>query len=350
MRSFLPVWRAAFVRCLSRTLGTGALVLFVATCFPGHAAAQTITGCSATPLMANATLAGNITASNTDPTPCLTVGADNVMVNLAGYTLDVSALGNNAIAIETGTTSNTGILGGGGKIVTAYSGNPTSPSEAIDTQGGNNTTITNVTFWNVTSSCTPGDSNSTNQRNLNFGTAIRMTNVTGASISANDIECYRTGIVVSGSDVPRKGTGMISGNTLINETYNNVAANTSITSAALILDSSSGWTIQMNNVTYSGSPDGSYGCGSSATGCTAAIELTGTSNGNSVINNSQVTLNFGPGIGTGPLTYRNKIQQNYAPYNAVADLWDEVPPHSSNNWNKNTCQSELGSVSPQKCP
>jgi hypothetical protein len=328
------------------SLALGGLLLLALALFPAPVAAQ---GACPGTITQNYTLSGDLTASATDSNPCITVAADNVMVNLAGHTLDVSALGNSAVAIETGVTNNTAIVGGGGKVVTAYSADSTVPAAAIDTQGGQNVTVTGVDVWNVTSSCTPGNASSTNQRNLNFGTAISVSNVTGASISSNDIECYRVGITVSASNIPRGSTGDISGNILINNTYNNSAAATTVVSAGILLDSSSGWTIQNNNGSYNGSLDGSYACASEATGCSPAIQLTGTSTGNSVLSNS-VYNNLGPGIYTGPVTYRNKIQTNIATNNALADLWDAVPPHSSNNWNKNTCGTELGSVSPQKCP
>jgi parallel beta-helix repeat protein len=344
------------LRCFARnhssprafsSLMLGALALFALALFPTPAAAQTT--CPGT-ITGNLILSADIVASAGDLNPCITVGGDGLMVNLSGYTIDISALGNAGVAIDTGNTSGTAIVGAGGEIVTAYTAT-SSTVAAITTASSTNITVTGLKIWNVTSSCTPGDTGSTNQRNLNAGNAMLMSNITGGSINTNDIECYQTGITVSASDIPRKGTGDISNNNFVNNTYNNSAAGTSVASAGLVLDSSSGWTIQNNFASYNGSLDGSFSCVVLDPGCFAAIRLTGTSNGNSVLTNN-VYDNFGPGIYTGPSTSRNKIQSNTNIFaNAVYDLWDDVPPHSSNNWNKNSCpDGALGSVSPQRCP
>lgn len=324
----------------------GALALAATALFPATAAAQT-TNCPGL-TGGNLSLTQDIVAVSGDPNPCIQITTDNVTVNLGSHKIDISALGNAGVAIDTGNTTGTVIVGTSGTIVTAYT-STTSGVAAITTASSTNLVISGVNIWNTTASCTPGNASSNNQRNQNAGNGMLLNNVTGANISNNDFECYQTGMTISTSAIPRRGTGSVSGNYFINDTYDNTANGTSVASAALVVDNSSGWTIQGNTVSYSGSLDGTSGCYVLDTGCFAAIRLTGSSNGNSVLSNTLFN-NFAPGIYTGQFTSQNKIQSNTNSNNPVADLWDDVPPHSSNNWNKNACpDGTLGSVSPQRC-
>lgn len=345
-------------------LALEALALLAFVLFPGRVAAQTITGCSSTPIMTSSTIPNSITAASTDPDPCISIGADNVTITFnPGVTVNISAFGDNGVAIDAASTSGTIIsgpgsnVGGPANIVTAYSGPATAAgtAAAIRSSTTSNITISGLTIWNVTSTCTPGlisNGATTNQANQNWGTAISIANASGATISANVFECYQTGISVSASAIPSKDVGEIAGNGFYNIMFDNsFSASSTVISAAILLDSSSGWSIDGNTVNYSGSRDASYYCNTSDYGnCSPAIQLTGTSNGN-LVNGNFAADNFGPTIYTGPNTAKNKILSNNITPGGSPDLWDAVPPRSTNAWRQNTCpDGALGSVGPQKCP
>jgi parallel beta-helix repeat protein len=329
-------------KALKRACRLGALAALVLGFAPGRAAAQ----CPGN-ITANYSLSGNLTATTADPNPCITVGADNVTVNLAGFTLNVSAQGDAAVAIETGISNNATIVGGGGTIITAYSSG--AATAAIDSKGGSNVTVTGVTLANE-----PGATLcSTNARtNTNWGTGISLNAVTGGNLSANIVSCYQTGISVQNSSIPRRGTGTISGNDLEGNTFDMFGSGQGgVYSAGLVLTNSSGWTVDGNTIDYNGSEDTNQGCTSNGTtviSCAFGLQIINGSSSNSITNNT-VNTNFIGGIYTGPATSKNSIIGNTATNNGLYDLYDDSPGHG-NAWRKNTCYTAGGSVSPQKCP
>ncbi len=288
----------------------------------------------------NLVLQGDLTATASDTNPCIVVGADNLTINLNGHTLDVSALGDSAVAIDTGGHSGTTIVGNGGSIITAYASS--AAASAIHASGGSATTITGVIMTNAPATCPT----SGNQQANGFGTAIRIENASGASVTANQITCYLVGIAVVNSVVPRRGTGLLSGNILTNNT------NPSLLGAAgIVLQASSGWSVQNNQITFSGSnlPSGCKSSTGQLQDCSPALQLLQNASNNEISSGNQVRSNYGPGIYAQAGTSGNRITNNTALFNPTGDLWDDNPTRS-NFWNKNTCGLEVGSVAPQKCP
>src|SRR5579885_2160946 len=232
----------------------------------------------------NLVLQGDLTATASDTNPCIVVGADNLTINLNGHTLDVSALGDSAVAIDTGGHSGTTIVGNGGSIITAYASS--AAASAIHASGGSATTITGVTMTNAPATCPT----SGNQQANGFGTAIRIENASGASVTANQI-------TFSGSNLPsgcKSSTGQLQD-------------------------------------------------------CSPALQLLQNASNNEINSGNQVRSNYGPGIYAQAGTSGNRITNNTALFNPTGDLWDDNPTRS-NFWNKNTCGLEVGSVAPQKCP
>ncbi|HEV2387653.1 MAG TPA: right-handed parallel beta-helix repeat-containing protein [Candidatus Acidoferrales bacterium] len=294
----------------------------------------------------------NLTGTMTPPAgwigPCIILENDGLTVNLAGFSIDVSSLGDAGVAIDTTTTNNAAILATGGSIITAYS--TSAALSAIESEGGTNLTITGVSILNK-----PGATLCTlTARNQNWGAGITLASLTSANISTNTIECYQTGISISNSAIPRRATGLVSGNMLQNDEYTNSSLPFAL-GAGLVLSNSSGWSIQNNFITYDGSLNASLGCSdlpasptTDPTDCSPAVELLGGSSGNTISGNA-VNSNFAPGIFTASTTSGNKILNNTLFGNSIADLWDAAPPHS-NAWRGNTCTVALGNVAPQKCP
>lgn len=344
---FLARWARA-PRILRRAGLLAAVALFSLCLFPSRAAAQT-PACPGT-VNGDYILSGNIVATSADTSPCITVTGDGHTINLAGYTIDITNLNGGAgVAIETGTTNNTTIVGNGGQIVTAYTS--TAVGTAIDSQGGTNLSISGITFSNdsATNPCT-----SQSRTNLNYGVGITLNGVTGATVSANTLSCYQTGISVQNSVIPRRGTALVSGNNMTDETFDMAQANQSgVYSAGIVLSNASGWSVENNYISYSGSTDENSTCvpASSSTSlisCSFALQIITGSSGNSITGNN-VFSNFSGGIYTGPDTSKNKILSNNVVGNTGYDLFDDAPNHS-NAWRKNTCSSEGGNVSPQRCP
>jgi parallel beta-helix repeat protein len=312
------------------------LVVAVGLAWPSAGLAQQCPGT----ITANLVLQSDLIATASDPNPCIVVGADNLTINLNGHTLDVSALGDSAVAIDIGSHSGTTVVGNGGAIVTAYASS--AAAAAIHISGGSATTITGVIMTNAPSACSTTGSPQAN----GYGTAIRIENATGASVTANQISCFLVGIAVANSVVPRRGTGVVSGNTLTNNT------NPSLLGAAgILLQSSSGWSIENNQITFSGSnlPTGCKSSTGQLQDCSPALQLLGNASNNEITNGNQVRSNYGPGIYAQAGTSGNRITNNTALFNPTGDLWDDNPTRS-NFWNRNTCGLEVGSVAPQKCP
>jgi parallel beta-helix repeat protein len=338
LRGFLLSGWARTPLALKQACRLGAVAVLALGFLPSRAAAQACPG----PVSGTYTLTGNITATTGDTSPCITVAQSGTTVNLSGYTIDVSALGNGAVAIETGTTSNTTIVGNGGTIVTNYqSGN----SSAIDSTGGSNITITGVKIENE-----PNGSPCAQLRtDTNYGNGITLQTVTGATISSNTISCYQYGVSVQNSAIPNKGTGSISGNTLTYNNYDMNSTGNTIYSAGLVLGNSSGWSVTNNSISFNGSDDVNATCVSQTPNivtCAPALQVITNSNGNSIQNNT-VNNNYGVGIYAGPTTSHNVFSGNTATNNLV-DVWDDSPSHS-NHWHHNTCVKTGGNLSSHAC-
>lgn len=285
------------------------------------------------------TLSSNLTATSNDSNPCISIGADNITINLNGNTLDISALGDSGVAIETNGHFGITIVGNGGTILTGYTSS--SAAQAIHISGASGNTVTGITFTNNQSTCSTTGNTPAN----GFGTAILVENASGAAVTSNKIYCYLVGIAVANSAVPRRGTGQIAGNTLTNNT------NPTLLGAAIQLSGSSGWTIENNQATYNGG-NLTNGCKDSSghlSNCSAALQLINNSHDNEITNLNFVHTNYGPGIYAASGTSGNRITSNDAQFNPTGDLWDDNPTRT-NFWNKNTCGLEVGSVAPQKCP
>lgn len=323
----------------------GVMLLLAIGFLPGRAAAQT--GACPGVITANFTLSQNITAASGGQNPCIILGADNLTVNLGAYTIDVSNLGDSGVAISTGTTSNTTIVGNGGKIVTAYTDSGAVGTSAIEATGGTNLTITGVKVVNE-----PGGAPCTQGRtDENWGTGIKLDTVTGATVSGNSVSCFQTGISVQNSAIPRQGTGSISGNTLLYNIYDmNAAQQSGVYSAGLVLSNSSGWSVSGNTIEYNGSDDKNATCVSSPPAeisCSFGLQILLNSNNNSIQSNT-VNSNYVGGIYTDPTTSKNTISGNTAQVNGIYDLYDDAPAHS-NSWHHNTCNTVGGSLSSHTC-
>lgn len=334
---------------LKKALRLGALAALALGFAPGRAAAQStnITTCQSNPITTSVTLGGDLVATATDTSPCISVGADGLTVNLAGHKLDISALGDGAVAIETGTSSNTTIVGNGGTIITDY----TSSGSAIDSTGGTNLTVTGpMSIFNET---TPGQLCAYQDGDKYYGTGISFNGVTGGSIGMITVSCYQNGISVQNSNIPTNGSGSISGNTLTYNTYSMYGGTSEVYSAGLVLSNSSGWSVSGNNIYYDGSrsPNGICTSPSSTTGvntCAFGLQIINGSSSNSLTGNT-VDSNFSGGIYTGPDTTGNSIISNIAQTNGQWDLWDDAPAHHANTWHRNTCGTAGGTLNPHSC-
>jgi parallel beta-helix repeat protein len=341
--------RFSALRALNRAFRLAAIAALALGFAPSRAAAQTTTtttinDCQATPITTNVVLGNNIIASSGWTGPCITVGADGLTIDLSTFTLDVSQTGSPTVAIENGTHNNTTITSSGGTIITNFPYGST--ASAIDSQGGINLSITSVTLENE-----PGNTPCalTFRTTTNGGTGISISSMTGASISANTVYCYQTGIFVQNSAIPRKGTGNISGNNLHDNSYDMKQGTAGVNSAGLILNNSSGWTVSGNTIDYNGSYDANSGCTYDATtnvmSCAFALQVVNSSSGNDVSNNT-VNNNFGGGIYADATTSSNKFVGNTVLNNTVPDIFDEG---SHNGWHKNVCTSAGGNLGPNAC-
>lgn len=327
-------------RILKRAGYLAAVALFALGFLPSRAAAQ---GCPGT-ITSDLILTGNITAAAGGQNPCIVIGASGLTVNLAGYTIDVSAMGNTGVAISNGTNSNTTIVGNGGNIITDYTTSSAASTGAIESTGGTNLTVTNVAFLNEPNGSQCGDT----RTDTNWGNGISLDAVGGATVSGNSITCFQNGISVANSSIPRKGVGSITGNTL---TYNNfdMQSQNGVYSSGLVLSNSSGWTVSGNTIEYNGSYDPNDTCQSNVPNlisCAFGLQIIQNSSGNTIESNT-VNNNYVGGIYTGPTTSKNVIKDNTV-LNNLFDLWDDAPAHS-NRWTKNTCTSVGGTLSSRDC-
>ncbi|MDE3135245.1 MAG: hypothetical protein KGL59_01610, partial [Acidobacteriota bacterium] len=288
---------------------------------------------------------GIIADSSLGSTPCITVGADGLTIDLSTYTLDLSGAGSAAVAIENSTHNNTTITGSGGTIITDYPSPST--TSAIDIQGGTGISINNVTLQNDPVSgaaCAQF-----NRTTTNGGTGISINSVTGASLSGNSVYCYQYGIFVLNSTIPSKGTGSISGNYLEADSYDMLNGTSGVYSGGLVLNNSSGWTVSGNTIEFDGGYDKNSTCLYDATtgvmSCAFGLQVINSSSANNVSNNT-VNSNFGGGIYADSTTSNNKFVGDTALNNAIFDIFDAG---SRNGWHKDTCLTSGGNLGSHTC-
>jgi hypothetical protein len=353
LRGLLLSGWASMPGALKQACRLGAVALLAVGFLPSRAAAQNTCPGS---ISANTTLTPNSPGSLIKPasgqtTPCITVTTDGVTVNLNGDIIDLTSLGDNAVAIDTGTTSNTTIAGNGGIIDTEYSSG--TATSAIKSSGGTNLTISGVTVNNEVN----GNPCNESYLDTNWGTGISLTGVTGATITGITVSCYQVGISVQDSAIASHGGGSISGNSLYWNIYDQASGQNN--SAGIVLSNSSGWTVSNNTIEYNGSADANGSCvpGSTTTlSCAFGLQVINGSYNNSISNNGNVSDNYGGGIYTGPATSKNTIAGNTALSNGSAvtplsdafDLYDAAPAHS-NHWHHNSCAKVGGSVPSNAC-
>jgi parallel beta-helix repeat protein len=314
---------------------------------PGRASAQatTITSCQTAPLTTSVTLGQSIAAPTGWAGPCLTVGSDNVTINLATFTIDVSAAGDAGVAINAGAFNNT-TINGNGTITTNYTTSAADASAAIEATGGSNLNVSGLTIENLPGGSPCAQINNSDQ---NYGTGISVNTVAGGTIGPDVVSCYQTGINVQNSSVPRQGAGSISGNTLNWNTYYMGGASSETYSGGLVLSNSSGWTVSNNQIEFTGSVSPSYDCTPTGTVLTCAfgLQIINGSSNNSITGNT-VSSNFVGGIMTGSDTAKNSIMSNTALNNGLYDLY-EVGQGHGNNFRSNTCNSVGGSLTLRAC-
>jgi parallel beta-helix repeat protein len=335
-------------KALKRAFRLAAIAALTLSFAPSRAAAQT-PGCPQGPLTSNLTLTADITATTADTTPCITIGADNVTLNLGGHTINITALGDTGVAISTGTTNNTTIIGNNGTIKTEYSSALAANTGAIESTGGTNLSISGVTLQNL-----PGGNPCLTvgtDPDTNWGMGISANGVTGATIGSNTISCYAFGIYIQSSAIPSGAPGSISGNNLSFNAYY-MAGGPEIYSAGLVLSNSSGWSVSGNTIQDNGSPSPNGICTSPTSGtgvntCAFGLQIINGSTSNTISSNT-VDSNFVGGIYAGPDTSGNTFSLNTALTNALWDVWDDAPSHA-NSWHRNTCGSAGGTLNSHMC-
>ena len=331
---------------LKRAFRLAALAALALGFAPSRAAAQatSISTCQTAPLTASVTLGQSIAAPAGWAGPCLTIGADNVTVNLATFTIDVSAEGDVGVAINAGAFNNTTI--DNGTITTNYTTSAADSSAAIEATGGSILNVSGLTIENLPGGSACAQVNNSDQ---NQGTGISINAVAGGTIGPDVVSCYQTGINVQNSSVPRQGAGSISGNTLNWNTYYMGGATTETYSGGLVLSNSSGWTVSNNQIEFTGSVSPSYDCTPTGTVLTCAfgLQIINGSSDNSITGNT-VSSNFVGGIMTGSDTAKNSIMSNTAINNGIYDLY-EVGQGHGNNFRSNTCFSVGGSLTLRAC-
>lgn len=345
--NMLPPRRCSAQATVKRIIRLAALAAFVVGFAPSRAAAQatSITACQTTPLSGTVNVTASITVPNTWTGPCLTVGTDNVTVDLLYNTINITALGDNGVAIDAGAFTNTTIEDG--TILTAYSTSAADTTGAIEASGGTNLNINTIKLTNEPTA-TPCTTDS--RSNTNYGIGILLDGVSGGSIGGNTVTCFQKGLLVENSSVPRKGTGSITGNTLTDDTYDMAAGGHSFNSGGLILSYSNGWTVTNNTIEYTGSYDTNYGCApvNKTLSCAFALQIIDASSDNSITTNNTVRNNFFGGIMTGSDTARNDITGNTVLNNTYFDIYAEGNGHG-NNFRGNTCLSAGGSLRSSIC-
>ncbi len=343
--------RSAAWRFFTHTFSLGSLLVLAFMFLPSTAAAQTtspfnIANCGVNiPITGDGssyTVTGQITASTTNA-PCITIDGSGVTLNMTGGIINMVSAGHGAVAISVSPNA-TLVTIENGTIYTDYTTSLNNTYAAIEASQTSELDINGV---NIQNGAAPPATPTTNpecasvERTLvNYGTGIFLNNVTGATISGNYAFCYQYGIYVQGSAVPSSGQGAISGNTLVNDAYTMSLGTPGTKSAGLVLDGSSGWTVNTNTVNYNGSPDASLTCIDLSTGqsvsCSFGLQVIGTSSGN-IISMNTVGHDFTGGIYAGPDVSQNSFTQNILDDEPFAGLFSSAPNKLRNKWSGNTC-------------
>lgn len=346
LRGMYAFGRNSAPAVLKRACRLAALAALALGFAPGRAAAQAtmITSCQASPITTSVTLQQSIVAPAGWTGPCITVGADNLTVNLGSFTIDVSAVGDTGVAVNAAAFNNTTIVSG--TVITNYTTSAADSTAAIEATGGSNLTVSGVTLENEPNASPCAMTGNTDQ---NYGTGISVNAVSGGTIGSNSASCFQTGIVVQNSAVPRQGTGSVSGNTLTWNTFAMQGGTSQVNSAGLILSNSSGWSVSSNLIEYAGSTDPNYACSVTGTvlSCAFGLQIINGSSNNDITNNT-VDSNFVGGIMTGSDTAKNSVQSNTALSNGLYDLY-EVGQGHGNNFRHNTCSTVGGNLSLRAC-
>jgi hypothetical protein len=296
-------------------------------------------------ITSNSTLAANIVAAQS---PCIVFGADNIALFMDGHTIDMTAVGLGAVAIETVGHTNVRVEGPGTVLTEetfpcspAVDPPPVVPPGSITVSGGSNVRVRDVSVQNVGPMGTP----------LNVatrcGTGIVLNATPGALLLDNLVDSYARGIwVVNSSNISGGGASLIGHNTLTNN-----SSGVDAPSFGLALDGTSDWVVVHNIATANGGP----------THIEAGITMTtilgaSGSNENQIVGNT-TDMNVGSGIEVSFGSTGNKIVNNHATGNnqTLADLADDNAPAfvspGVNTWMfNNVCGSERGDIPPGVCP
>ena len=348
--------RSAAWRFFTHTFSLGSLLVLAFMFLPSTAAAQStpgpVSGCETISVSGVYTLSGPIMPSGL---PCFDITADNVTLNLSNFSINAISEGNTGSVITVG--ANTGVTIEGGSITTGYSSSLANANAAIEATGATNLTVTGVTIQNQDSSatvqCQLTASGTWPSGMQNHGTGIYLNNVAGGNVSANSVSCYDYGIYLQGSAVPSNGQGTITGNTVEGNTWTMTLGTQDVLSGGIVLDGSSGWTVNNNTVDYNGGPDNTTaGCNNTGTGelitCQFDLQVIHGSSGNSITLNT-VELGFTGGIYAGPDVSRNSFTQNTLNAMPFAGLFSSAPNKLKNSWSKNSCgTTQSGGTVPHK--
>jgi len=296
----------------------------------------------------NSTLAANIVATLAQ-NPCIVFGADNIALFMDDHTIDMRAVGLDAVAIETAGHTNVRVEGPGtvltqktvpcGPLVDPP---PVVPPGSITVSGGSNVRIRDVSVKNV------GVGGTSLTVVTRCGTGIVLNGTPGALLLDNLVDSYARGVwVVNSSNVAGGGASLIGHNIITNN-----SSSLDPPSFGLALDGTSDWVV-VHNIAVGNGGRTQFEAGITMTTIVGASG----SNENQIVGNS-ADMNVGSGIEVFAGSIGNKIVENHATGNspAFADLADDnnggifVPP-GSNTWMfNNVCGSERGDIPPGVCP
>lgn len=312
---------------------------------PAAARAQVpITHCRT--VVADSVLVADVVAQPGGPNPCLQITADHIRLNLNGRTIDVRPLGPTGTALAIEGANDVVIEGGSApgiyanvlaSFIAATAG--TGWPAAVIARDSRNLSIRNLRIVNsepARSWC--GDPA---QRR---GVGLWLHRVAAARIFANTIECFQVGLLVSDSNAGQPAA-RIEYNALLNN------SNPTAPSAGLALVRVTGWRVEGNFVTGSGSRPQPALNGSPGVVAGALTLLDSRAN---LVHANTVQNNPGPGVVIAGQSSTNQIAGNTAQnsLDPVAhvlfpDLWDQS---GGNRWTQNVCSAAAGRVGPQHCP
>jgi parallel beta-helix repeat protein len=277
--------------------------------------------------------------------PCIQFGADNIKLELEGFTIDMRGhhtTSGPARAIHTNFKKNVRIQGPG-SILTKFDNMSATAAcilggavsalpqcQAVHVQGGSNVRMRDVTVENRALGLLCPETPMLPSL-AQLGRGILLETVNGVNLHDNVVGCYAIGVHVSASTpVSGGGADMIGHNTI----RNNNTANPDDFGVGLFLQGSSGWLINHNTLKGNGNPR--------FFSFEAAILLLDGASNNQFVKNT-VDNNFGPGISVEDSTsIGNRFIKNHAIANGVTDVNDNtVAP--ANVWNQNNiCNVQTG--------